>query len=99
MSESPLLQEAHDGPSAATDSSPVPRRRFVLELHLGADSREDMVSALRGISKAMERGEYPSTVISGGYNSGFVHLWCEDDAITHDTYEAANAAWLAKANE
>ena len=68
---------------------PAPRRRFVLNLRLSADTRDDMVWALYQISREMERNELSNHVASGSPSSGFTLEWSEDESVTHDSYFAA----------
>lgn len=71
-----------------------PRRRFVLKLSLGADSYEEMTSALYNIAREFDRREIGKDMASGSPSSGFSLEWSEDESVTHDSYMAAIDEYL-----
>lgn len=78
-------------------------RAHTLILKFGADSREDMVRALRHLAMQMEKDEI-SVGLTGGYSWGGMWSYKTDPAMTHDAYfqqlnaelEAADAAKAAQ---
>lgn len=71
-----------------------PRRRFVLKLNLGADSYEEMSSALYNIAREFDRHEIGKDMASGSPSSGFSLEWSEDESVTHHSYMAAIDEYL-----
>lgn len=63
----------------------APRRAFVFELKIGADTRNDLIGALRQLE--FEIGaEQLTEGTSGGYSSGYTYKLDVDESITHDGY-------------
>ena len=71
-----------------------PRRRFVLNLKLGADSYEELSSALYNIAREFDRHEIGKDMASGSPSSGFSLEWSEDESVTHDSYMVAIDEYL-----
>lgn len=63
-----------------------PRRRVMMTLKLGADSRDDMIRALEQMAFEMRQGYLLGETTSGGYSSGYSLKVTEDSTITHDSY-------------
>jgi hypothetical protein len=67
-----------------------PHRAVRLVLDLEADTREDLLSALRQIGIEIAMGQLTKGV-SGGYSSGYSYEYTESASPTHDQYfEALN---------
>lgn len=64
----------------------APRRRFLLELKLGADTKEDLLHELEEIRSQIMRGELFGRCMTGGYSIGYTLELTEDPAVTHDSY-------------
>lgn len=79
-------------------SDNAPRRAYVLELKIGADSRNDLIGALRQLEFLIEAEELTAGV-SGGYGSGYTYKLDVDESITHESYMAAIEQFLTKAKE
>jgi len=91
-------------------SNDRPRRRVRLTLDLGADSWNDLASALLGIAiridEAIERKEERVNIVSGSPSSGFLLHVDEDETITHESFgdrkrrrDAADMASLAETTQ
>jgi hypothetical protein len=66
--------------------SETPRRSHVVTIKIGADTWDDILTALRTILTDQElNGPYP-TVASGGSSFGYVWEHDHDPGITHDSY-------------
>lgn len=73
-----------------------PRRRVVLTLTLGADTREDAIRALHVLANDADLDGLPAERSSGGASSGYVLAVDEDETITHESYFEAVEADRAK---
>lgn len=67
----------------------LPRRRVVLELKIGADTRERMIEELEEIAAAIRKGEMWGDCVMGSASAGYTVSATEDKTVTHDTYFAA----------
>ena len=70
-----------------------PRRAYVFEIKIGADSRDDLI----GVFRQLEYELYTSQLtegVSGGYSSGYTYKLDVDESITHDTFVTNLNAWL-----
>lgn len=80
--------------------SPAPRRRVRLRLDLGADSWDEAVRSLEGITlrvaEADARREASIDCTSGSPGAGFRLTGDEDAAVTHESYFEAVDVWLAE---
>lgn len=65
-----------------------PRRSHELILQIGADTKRDLVNALRQMALEIDMDQLTAGV-SGGYSSGAIYAYQHDPAITHDAYFAA----------
>lgn len=77
------------------------RRRFELNLELGADSEEALLSALNQIHYELSVKEQNNQlsevkIISGGYASSWILLVNEDVGITNESYRREIEEWLKK---
>lgn len=77
-----------------TDESKAPhrpRRRWEVTLNLSADSWDELSTALRNIAVQLQLdGERDFlSIVSGGYNSGYILQGTRDDSWTHDRYALA----------
>jgi hypothetical protein len=70
-----------------------PRRRVVAHIGIGADSREELLNALRAISFGIA-AERMTDSVSGGVSYGWTVRIDEDESITHDSWYAELQAWL-----
>jgi len=74
----------------------LPRRRIVVDIHLGADSWDAMVAALGQIHfelSTREGGEQPLRITTGGCNVGWSIDGTVDESVTQDSYFAAIEEW------
>lgn len=74
-----------------TDSStPLPHRRFVLNLRLGADTRDALAHALEQLAFEIVAGQVNGPGgACGGPDAGYSYEFLEDQSVTHDSYFAA----------
>ena len=81
------------------DGIQQPRRRCLLKLTLGADTRDEMIDELLRIAADLKRGHYTQGHSAcGGYSVGWSMFASEDPSITHESYIAAlNGAWEGSA--
>lgn len=65
-----------------------PKRRYELDLHLGADSLESLRGAINSILFDIDRHpvDTPIDIVSGGYDSGYSLKCAVDTSITHDSW-------------
>lgn len=68
------------------EPKPALRRRFLLELKLGADDRESLISQMDEIARELRRGHLWGNSCSGGFSSGWACEVTEDKTVTHDSY-------------
>lgn len=80
-----------------TEPIKPPHRACRLVLDLGADTRNDMVSALENIARQLDRGEM-TTGVSGGYDSGYSYTYTEAEHPTHAEYIEQLNVYLGKSN-
>ena len=78
---------------SGTKKPEAPKRACRLTLELQADSRSELVRALRTMASRIERSELTCGV-SGGPDSGAIYELIEDDGPSHDEYFAQVQAWL-----
>lgn len=67
---------------------PAPRRAYVLELKVEADTLKDLIGYLRNFETELYAGKV-STGVSGGYSSGAIYSLSVDETITHDSWAEA----------
>ena len=78
-----------------------PKRRYELELRLGADSAKDVIGHLYSLMIDLERHDLENTplgIVSGGYSCGFYITIQINRDITHDTWEKELNAYLDSKN-
>lgn len=81
-------------------SAARPRRRIVLHADIEADSWEDMRYALQNLADGIaHRGRLSTSVVSGGFSSGFAVTTDEDTSIDHESWRKANDAYVAQLRE
>lgn len=80
-----------------TDAIKAPRRACQLKLEIDADTRDDMVRALRSIAMQIDRDQL-STGSTGGPDWGGGYEYRHDPSITHESYFAAVDAYLERVN-
>jgi hypothetical protein len=66
-------------------SEELPQRAFVLELKVGADTRDDLIGVLRQLEYEIGADKLTEGV-SGGYSSGYSYKLTVDESMTHDRY-------------
>jgi hypothetical protein len=73
----------------------APRRRVEIKISIGADSWEEARYAIRAIETdlIMNGGKLSPWAVSGGVDSGYSYVASEDEAITHESWRAANEAY------
>ncbi len=72
-----------------------PRRAYMLELKIGADTKNDLIGVLRQLE--FEIGaDLLTQGVSGGYSSGYTYKLDIDESITHDSYIEALNGYLAE---
>ena len=64
----------------------IPRRRFLLELKLGADTRADLVRELEELAREISSEQCMGRCLSGGCAAGYTLELTEDPTVTHDSY-------------
>jgi len=64
----------------------APRRRFLLVLKLGADSKEELLQDLKEIHRRIYFDELRGECLSGGCAAGYTLELTEDPTVTHDSY-------------
>lgn len=85
--------------SEPVTSKPVePRRAYVLELKVEADSVRDLVNYLHHFTTELYAGKI-SRGVSGGYSSGSVYSLDVDETITHAIWAEANQRYVDWLNE
>lgn len=75
--------------------NPRPRRRVVVTLDLGADSWDEVASALDQIAFEVAAGKMRGSACSGGPSSGYTWSANEDESVTHETYFEALDKYLS----
>ena len=79
---------------AGVSGVPVaPRRAFVLDLKVQADTLEDLIGYLRSFETDLFMNKI-STGVSGGYSAGSIYSLSHDPAITHESWEIALNEYL-----
>lgn len=68
------------------DAITLPRRRCVLTLKLGADTRERLIEELEGIARDIRRANLWGECAMGGHSAGYSLNVSEDETVTHDSY-------------
>lgn len=82
--------------------SDAPRRRWVLDLKLGADTFEDMCRALDNLERELRMrpgipdGGGRREMCSGGPDSGYHATLSEDQSVSHTSYFAAVEEFISK---
>lgn len=71
----------------------TPRRRYQLELNVGADSKEDLIGFLRSFQTELYMDRI-STGVTGGYSSGGHYKLSIDERITHDSWAEDNERYV-----
>ena len=71
-----------------------PERRIVLQITIGADSWSDAAEAVNSIAERIEREGPITTLISGGWSSGYVADGKENENQTGDNYRIENAEYV-----
>lgn len=74
----------------------LPRRAWVMELKIGADTPEEIERALEQIATAFAMGGLRSGFCSGGCASGWSGHTSHDPEMTHERYFEDIAAMRAK---
>lgn len=74
-----------------------PRRRYQMQLTLGADDLRSLLGALHSIEfdLSTEPEDTPRNIVSGGYDSGFVLDLTIDPTITHESWAEYLDKYLA----
>jgi len=75
--------------------SDKPRRRYELQVTVGADTIEYLKHLLEEITGYLP-GNRPYTAVSGGYEGGYVANMQFDENITHESWARELEAYLAK---
>lgn len=70
-----------------------PRRAYVLDLKVQADSLDSLIGYLRSFETDLYRGEI-SHGVSGGYSAGSIYSLDVDETITHDAWAEANQRYV-----
>lgn len=75
-----------------------PKRRYEVNLKLGADSLNDVIGALNGLLYELhsKKEDEPIQMITGGYSYGYVLTADIDPQITHDSYEVTLMDYIAE---
>lgn len=71
-----------------------PVRALRLTLELGADTRQDMVWALRNLAARVERDELAGNGVWGGATDGGIWELLTDPSMTHERFFAELNAYL-----
>ncbi len=71
----------------------LPRRRWVMDLKVAADSEDELVLALEQIATEFARGGLREGFASGGPASGWCGETSEDPTMTHDRYFQEIELW------
>lgn len=74
-------------------TTPAPKRAYTLTLEIGADTREELIAALRHIEFTTARGSNSCT--SGGVGWGGWWDIAIQEEMTSERYHAECLAWLA----
>lgn len=66
-----------------------PRRRYEIELHIGADNLRSVIGTLHSILFDLEQRQEdaPLSQVSGGYDCGYTLDATIDQSITHEIWE------------
>jgi hypothetical protein len=70
-----------------------PRRAYMLDLKVDADSLDDLIGYLRTFETDLYMGKV-SKGISGGYSSGAIYDLSVDETITHESWVVALEAYI-----
>lgn len=70
----------------------APRRRYTVDIQIGADDLDEVLSVLRHLEGAVRSGS--QHIVSGGPTSGFTLQVVHDPAMTHDEYFRQVAEYL-----
>ena len=70
------------------DETEPPKRRYTLEIKLGADTWDDLMLDLKGMAYYLHRYEdlEKAHCVMGGASSGFTVNLVQDKEMTHDRY-------------
>ena len=71
-----------------------PERRCVLEIKIGADDPERLITLLEDILFNFRTGGGPRSMVSGGPDGNYAVSYREDQTMTHDIYFEQIDAWL-----
>lgn len=74
-------------------STPPPRRAYHAEIHVGADTLQDLADELRRFADRLDQGPVDTLTSGSPSAGGYLHLTRDPD-MTHDRYHAANREWL-----
>lgn len=77
-------------------SAKKPVRRHILKITIEADTLDDLRSALESIQFWTASGNLSAHCVSGGYNSGWILEYQENEGVTHDSYVASLNAYLER---
>lgn len=74
-----------------------PKRRYEVDIHIGADDLKSLKHAIDNISFDLERREEdaPINMVSGGVDTGYSVNAAVDTSITHDSWYISLEAYLA----
>lgn len=73
--------------------APKPHRAHEVDLHISADSMDDLQRELEIIATKVERGEFSTWGVSGGYGAGHRYEHRHDPEMTHDRWAEENEAY------
>ncbi len=72
------------------------RRRWVLEIKLGADTYEDLTASLVELANDLDRRPpAPINIVSGSPSAGYIATGDEEPTVTHESYFEAVERWKA----
>lgn len=71
----------------------TPRRAYVLDLKVEADSLDSLIGYLRSFETDLYMGKIGRGV-SGGYSAGSIYSLDVDETITHDAWAEANQRYV-----
>lgn len=72
-----------------------PRRRVEINLRIGADSWDEVRKVFHQLETELAmKQQFSSTIVSGGYASGYILCSNEDEAVTHDSWFEQNELYL-----
>lgn len=93
-------EAAGQGPAFSEGLGPVaPKRALRLTLEIGADTREDMASALRHMAHRIEREQLGGHGTWGGYSDGGNWELLTDPTMTHERFFEELTEYLAAVNK